>query len=139
MALLDEVCTYLAAQGHGSLGTTSTWRLYKSQWPPTTGRGILVTEVVAPNTMGHQDASLDTKRFQVRVRGPGVATANAYTTADTKLAAIRTSLEQIGNEPMGGRYFTHVVATMSPVDFGLDDNAQPHLAMTFSGLRSKTT
>lgn len=139
MPLLDEVGSYLVSQGHGSVSATTGWRIFKSTIPASTGRAIIVTEVGTPNTMGHQDASLDTKRFQVRVRGPKISTANAYSTAETKLAAIRTSLEAIGDETMGGRYYTHVVATMSPTPLGLDANDQPHLVLTFSALRSKTS
>lgn len=139
MPLLDEVATHLVAQGVGSLGATTGWRIYKGFGYPSTGRAIVLTETPAANQMGHQDASLDNKSFQVLVRGPTIATANAYSTAVSKGEAIRTAVESIGNEAMGGRYYPVVLLASGPIPLGQDENNQPRLSWNYTALRSKTT
>jgi hypothetical protein len=133
--LLDEVATYLVAQGVGSMGTTSAWRIFKGFGYPSTGRAIVLTETPAPNQHGHSGATLDNKSFQVLVRGP----VNGYSTGLAKGEAVRTALELIGNETMTGRYYPMVLLASGPIPLGQDENNQPRLSWNFLALRSKTT
>ena len=137
--LLDEVGTYLVAQGVGSLGTTSSWRIFKGFGYPSTGRAIVLTETAAPNQHGHSAATLDNKAFQVLVRGPNISTAGAYSTMLTKGEAVRTALEAIGNESLSGRYYPMVVLASGPIPLGQDPNNQPLASWNFLALRSKTS
>lgn len=139
MPLLDEVGSYLQAQGIGSLGATTGWRIYKGFQYPSTGRAIVLTETAAPNQHKHSEATLDNKALQVLVRGPVNSVANAYSTALAKGEAVRTALEAIANEAMGGRYYPMVVLASGPIPLGQDENQQPRMSWNYLALRSKTT
>ena len=137
MALLDDLATYLVAQGVGVAGSTADWIVAKGWLPPKPDKVIGLFETGGRPNEGHADATIDRPTFQVRTRG----SALAYSTARAKLASARTSLENIGNETMGAgtRYYAHVQADAEALSLGLDEATRPHLAMNFTALRSRTT
>lgn len=135
MALLDEVATYLIAQGVGSSGSTANWTVNKGFLPASPDKAIGVFETGGFRNDGHTDATVDRPTFQLLVRGD----AFGYSTARTKLTAARTALEGIGNENMGGRRYVHVQAQHEALSLGQDENSRPKLVMNFTALRSRTS
>lgn len=140
MALLDEVASYLQSQNVAGLpGTTQAtatgYTLFKSRLPEAPDKAIALFETGGfPNEDG-ESGLLDRPTFQVRVR----ATINAYSTARTKIEAVRTALHQVGNESLSGRYFAGITAETAPLSLGYDANNRPGLVMNFRALRSRTS
>lgn len=131
--LLDEVATYLIAQGVGSSG--STWGIYKGFLPPSPDKVIGLFETGGFPNDGRGDSSVDRPTFQVMVRGD----AFGYSTARSKIGGARVSLETVGNSNMGGRRYLHCVAQQEALFIGPDENSRPRLVMNFTALRSRTS
>ncbi len=141
MALLDEVATYLQTQAVAGLPgstvvTASGWTLAKGYLPEAPDKVVALFETGGrANEQNAVTGLLDRPTFQVRVR----SSVLAYSTARTKIEAVRTALELVGNESLSSRYYAGILSETAPLSLGLDANKRPHLAMNFAALRSRTT
>lgn len=135
MALLDEIAAKLIADAVGVVGSTANWVVKKGRLFPSPDRQIVLTETGGLPNEGHKDNPLDRPTFQVRVRGP----KGGYSTARTKMEAVRTSLHSVFNTSLSGRYYTHILAQSEPMGLPEDENGRPALVLNFLALRSRTT
>ena len=133
--LLDEIGTYLAAQGVATTGSTSNWRIGKGFEPDRPDKCITLFETGGdPNDM-HQSGLIDRPTFQVRVRADNYG----YSTARVKIEAARTALQAIGGSTLSGRRYINCLAIGEPLSLGYDEQQRPRLVMNFRALRSRTS
>lgn len=140
MALLDDVAACLSAASvagvSGSTVATATgWTLFKATLPPAPDKVVAVFETGGRANENMESGLLDRPTFQVRVR----AGVNAYDTARTKIAAVRTALEGVLNESVNSRYYAGMLADSEPIPLPVDANNRPALVMNFTAWRSRTT
>lgn len=132
--LLDEIATYLTGAGIASTATTANWAIFKGMEPNSPEKCFTLFETGGLENEGNQLTPIDRPTFQLRVRGDSFG----YSTARTKLAAARVSLELIGNSTLSGRRYVHVVAVGEAISLGIDENQLPRLVQNYRAIRSRT-
>ena len=133
--ILDELATYLIAQGVGSTSQSAIWAVFKGFEPATPDKCISLFETGGDPNEQHEATPIDRPTFQVRVRSDDYG----YSTGRTKIAAARTALELVGNTSLSGRRYVHVVAMSEPISLGLDENQRPRFVQNFRAIRSRTS
>lgn len=121
MAVIDEVATYLAAQGLGTIGTN----IFKSYLPDNNDNSLVVLD-----TGGVQpDRYLPTKKptFQVFIR------ASNYSDGKSKLDSVRSLLHQKKNANLisNGTYFYYIMAQSEGGHLGVNDKGLDEFSINF--------
>lgn len=134
--LLDEIGSYLVAQGLGGFpgtaaATTTGWTICKSFQPPAPDQTVTVeARGGLPN---EQVAELDRPLFDVRVRGKALSGSTAL----TKTAAVRSALEAVNNQTLSGQKYVMIMAIGEVQDAGIDQNNRPEYLLSLKALRSR--
>lgn len=114
--LLDEVGTYLQAQGVGTLGTD----LFKGDMPPDINTVIAIIETPGfgpQDQMGSgQQPGFEQPGFQILCRAP------TYGVARQKADAAWKALTKVANTTLSGVAYQRIKPTQSPFLVGRDDN-----------------
>ncbi len=118
MALIDDVASYLAAGGIGTVGT-DIFKSYKAD-NPDAQVAVLDTGGPAP------DAYLPIRNptFQIYVRNTN------YTAGRAKIDAV-VSLLRAANFTSGSTYFYFVLALQEPGHLGVDDFGRDEFTVNF--------
>lgn len=121
--LLDELATYLAAQG---LGLTVGTNLYKSDLPPTPDACVALLEtggLPAAHTMsgGAGSAVYERPTVQVICR----AGAQDYATARATAQDVHDALDGLSDTDLSGVRYISIRAIQPPFELGLDERARP--------------
>lgn len=119
MALIDDVATYLAAGGIGTVGT-NLFKSYKADRPDAQ---VVVLDTGGPAPDPYIPVRNPT--FQVYVRG------TSYTTARAKIDAVVARLQRAANFTSGGTYFYFVLALQEPGHLGVDDFGRDEFTVNF--------
>lgn len=119
MALVDDVATYLAANGIGSVATS----IFKSYKPDNPDAQVVVLDTGGPAP----DPYIPTKNptFQVYVRGTSFMAARA------KIDAVVALLHRAANFTSGSTYFYFILALQEPGHIGVDDFGRDEFSVNF--------
>ena len=129
MALLDELGTYLQAQGIGTLGTD----LFRSRLPdaPNAAVGLVETGGQAPTfVMDANGVNVDHPSLQVLCR------ADAYPDARSKANDVITALVAISNDDLSGVRYLRCVPNQAPFSLGPDEDHRHLVACNFQVMKT---
>ena len=124
MAFLDDLSTYLVAEGIGVAGTT----LFVGEVPPTPDQCVFLIEtagLAAEGQFGSDDLLYEHPRFQVVSRD---AKGN-YEAARTKAQAAFLALGKVQAETLGTTFYHGLQVINGPFSLGPDKNERPRVAM----------
>ena len=122
--LLDELATYLAAQGIGTQGVD----LFNGVLPDSPPDAVALFEYggVAPvHALGGGQAKYERPRVQV------VARATTYSAARSKIETIYKLLQAVSNASLSSVRYLSIEAVQSPFLLTRDENARVVLACNF--------
>lgn len=124
--ILESVGNYLAANGHGTLGTN----LFLSRMPESPDVCVTVYENeggIPDFTMGSSGAFMDEPAIQIIVRGA----PETYATVQQEADSIRRLLSQVANQTLSGQYVLRIYPSGSLLPMGLDEMDRPLISVNF--------
>lgn len=142
MALLDEVATYLIAQGVAAAGSTADYVVGRGYEPNQPDRIFALYETGGYPRDSLSTGTIEQPTFQLRVRGaPWSVSQAGYSSARAKLETAKTKLEAVLNTSIGSAAWKYLhIRSLHPVlDLGRDVNDRPNLALNFATMRSRTS
>lgn len=142
MSMLDEIGAYLAAQGLGTVKTSSnnptTWPIYKGGIFPANVDDV-ITVAAGPSdppidamgsAVGAIVAEEDALVVQVR--------SENYATAEAKAQAAWNVLHKYGNDSLSGTRYLYIEARQVPFPIGRDDNGRWIIGFNCSVTKEKS-
>tara|TARA_Y100000310_G_scaffold212376_1_gene213217 strand:+ start:3939 stop:4340 length:402 start_codon:yes stop_codon:yes gene_type:complete len=126
MSFLEEIATYIQAQGHGDIGTD----IFGGEMPDQPDACIAVYESEGREpgeTFGNTPPVYDRPHLQILVRGE----RNDYETPMALCQAIRTDLATLVNTSLSGTYYLRVAARGSAHPIGDDGQDRYKMAANF--------
>ena len=117
MSMVDEIADFLAARGHGTLGTN----LFRRSMPPTPDDLVCVIQWegdAGEFVQDNFDIEVENPRLQVRSRSKNPASAEAA------LSGPYGELMRIRNEVIGGTRYISIMPLMAPSVVERDDNGR---------------
>lgn len=120
-----ELAIYLDAQGVGTLGGTTGWRLQANLEPSTPDQVITLYDTGGSAPRLYDD-ELRQPTIQVRVRG------NNYADAYAKQEEVFDILNAIINQDIEDHFYVGVWMQTDIIQIGPDDNNRPRLTANYS-------
>lgn len=129
LLLLDDIASYLASFGVGTVGTD----IYKGFMPDQPDNLVALFEYAgSPTELTMCDSpTLERPGLQVRVRNISYAAGRA------KIEAIVDILHGLGNTVLGSTRYLLIRANQSPESLGLDANNRSEFVVNFSVLKER--
>ena len=126
--LLDELGTYLQAQGVGTLGQSLFKGLMPLDTPATTADAIVaLLEVPGESVVSaHDGAKYEQPHVQVVSRG----VAYGYAAAREKAHDAWMALDGLANQVLSGTKYLKVIALQSPFFLRVDAEHRPHIVFS---------
>lgn len=128
--LLDDIATYLQAQGVGTVNAD----IFKGYYPDKPDNLVVLFEYAGEATemtMGTGDPIIERPGLQVRVRD------KSYSAGRSKIALAVTALHGLANVVLGGKRYLLIRANQSPESLGLDANNRSEFVVNFSVLKER--
>jgi hypothetical protein len=126
--LLDDLGTYLQAQGIGTVGTTLFKGGIPQDAPAVSVQDALVALIETPGLPPmhvHSVPGPDVEQPTVQVVSRG--TPYAYAVARTKAEAAFVTLDSVHNQMLGSTFYLWILALQSPFLSHVDDLNRPHI------------
>lgn len=131
MAILEDLAGYLAANGHGTLGTD----LFRGFLPDTPDVATCLYEY--PGLSGDYGAGgqsyLERPRVQVLVRDP------SYTAGRARIELIYRLLDTVSGDLINQVRYYSIAALQAPFTMGRDKNDRSLLACNFQAMKETST
>jgi hypothetical protein len=126
--LLDDLGTYLQAQGIGTVGTTLFKGSIPQDAPALNVQDALVALIETPGLPPmhvHSVSGPDVEQPTVQVVSRGAP--YAYAAARTKAEAAFVALDSVHNQTLGTAFYLWILALQSPFLLRVDDLNRPHI------------
>lgn len=121
-----DIADRLVAVGLGTFAATSGWGIYISREPTTPDT---VITIYGTGSFGEPNPKwrLESRTFQIRVRGA----ENAYTAAYAKAEAIKNALLGLGPITLNATNYIGIWMTTNIIFIRYDDNNRPIFSLNF--------
>jgi len=128
--VLDELVTYLAADGLGLVAATN---LFYGAMPATPDLVVVLYEYPGMSSLaiGQNTISIEWPNIHVEVRGA----QNDYATPRALLHSIVASFTKIGDQTLSGTRYGGVIAKQPPFRLGQDDDNRYLFACNFQVMK----
>lgn len=135
MALLDELASYIEAEGHGTVGTD----IFKSFMPATPDACVAVYETGGSSPdlgFGSTTVRFENPSVQILARGA----AEDYTGPRTKAQSVWDSLVAVqAPQQLSGTSYNLIIPLQSPFPIGPDENKRQLISANFLIEKSPST